>query len=664
MYRATWATMVREKPMKKSKDAKMSNSTSTLRGLIESTGDSEYKRRFEEAEQLAKSIMSENSSYIPLPHFTKHDLSHCEAVERNLNQMIWGGGRLGQRDFDPTPEEAMYLLSAAWMHDLGMWYGILDGEDINAPPDYEGAEVLRDEHEDRAVTFIHEKWRMNCGWNENQKTRLSSICAFHRRRHSISDFDPVSEIGDHRKPIRLVVLAALLRVGDACHEDQSRAPASLRALYISLGMPREARNHWETANLIKGIELDHKSKSINVVGNCPPAHNYGLGEFDLAEVVEIVRQNIENELRSVQQVLLPYSNTYFGWVKRIVHRPFHLRHKKESRYLALWPYLLDKPRGSTEAAAALAQMLLFIIEEGEKNNELVEAWKNRALTIMEETQKSRPGDFVIRNLCHGAKKLLLPLPDDARSAEAITKYLEDFGNRISDDCHKMAELAQDKGLVGPDDVIAVHGYCANIAKFLESLASRSKFHNPIYIVDCQEPVGKVLLGPSQNDRMLSFADKLGFSEAPLIRVDALPQVLDKLGQRRCKVLIGVHGVLKQGEMTDGFICKVGSYVLANTSRRFGGEVIVFAETTKILDYRNSLDDIGGPAGLFSVKRINGSPFKGTEILHLVPDLDFVPSDFVDLVVTERGVFPPDEILVHKEPTGNHQARDKKESNPT
>jgi len=206
MGRPTWATMVREKPMKKSKDAKMPKSISTLRDLIESTEDSEYKRGFEEAEQLAKSIMSEEGSYIPLPHFTKHDLSHCEAVERNLDKMIWDGGRVGQRDFDPTPEEAMYLLSAAWMHDLGMWYGILDGEDINAPPDYERAETLRDEHEDRTVTFIHEKWRMNCDWNENQKTRLSSICAFHRRRHNISDFEPVSEIGNHRKPIRLVVL--------------------------------------------------------------------------------------------------------------------------------------------------------------------------------------------------------------------------------------------------------------------------------------------------------------------------------------------------------------------------------------------------------------------------------------------------------------------------
>lgn len=201
--------------MVKNTDANKQNGIHTLRGVIESLDNSEYKERFGEAEQLARSIMSEEGHHIPLPHFTKHDLSHCEAVERNLDQMIWGGGRLGQRDFDPTPEEALYLLSAAFLHDLGMWYGILDGEDINAPPDYERAETLRNEHEERTVTFIHEKWQMNCGWNDNQKARLSGVCAFHRRRHTISDFDPVSEIGDQQEPIRLVVLAALLRMVSA-----------------------------------------------------------------------------------------------------------------------------------------------------------------------------------------------------------------------------------------------------------------------------------------------------------------------------------------------------------------------------------------------------------------------------------------------------------------
>jgi hypothetical protein len=61
-------------------------------------------------------------------HFTPHETSHCQALENYADQIIWGSGALGPNDFLPTAEEAMYLLSAIWLHDIGMLYGIMDGK--------------------------------------------------------------------------------------------------------------------------------------------------------------------------------------------------------------------------------------------------------------------------------------------------------------------------------------------------------------------------------------------------------------------------------------------------------------------------------------------------------------------------------------------------------
>ena len=57
--------------------------------------------------------------------------------------------------FDPTPEEAMYLLAGVWLHHLGMFYGIFDGEnpnDIKKNPDL--CAQLHREYEMRTVNHI------------------------------------------------------------------------------------------------------------------------------------------------------------------------------------------------------------------------------------------------------------------------------------------------------------------------------------------------------------------------------------------------------------------------------------------------------------------------------------------------------------------------------
>ena len=390
--------------------------------------------------------------------------------------------------------------------------------------------------------------------------------------------------------------------------------------------------HWGRAKLIDRVSIDHLNRQVSLTGYCPQQREDDLYQFDLDEVVDMVRQDIEDELHSVQQVLLRYPNTYFGHVAASSIRP-DLPLDEDKQYLALWPYLLDRPSGSTEAAAALARMLTFAVNEKPKTPGPMNKWLQNALSpIMDKTQESRPVDFVIRDLCANVRRRLDEPAADGDLAKSLTQYLDNFRTGIQESCRRIAEFAPT--LIGPGDVLVVHGYCRNITKFLEAL--RLKHDNPLYIVDYQEPIGKVRLGPSQNARMRDFADEAGFGKVRFLSLAALPQVLSELKRRRapCKVLLGTHGVLHRKD----FLCKPGSYVLASVAKQCGAQVITFAEGPKFPAEGTSGAQEIRLEELFSAERMGRPHPILPDITCLVPEVDVVPKEYIDLVVTETGWF--------------------------
>ena len=95
----------------------------SLREIVYRNGECGWL--FDQAEKLCRGLFDLKDGRIMIPFFTDHGPSHCDRVERILNQIIF------PHDFDPedpciflpSPEEALYLLSAAWVHDIGMIYG-------------------------------------------------------------------------------------------------------------------------------------------------------------------------------------------------------------------------------------------------------------------------------------------------------------------------------------------------------------------------------------------------------------------------------------------------------------------------------------------------------------------------------------------------------------
>jgi translation initiation factor 2B subunit (eIF-2B alpha/beta/delta family) len=547
-----------------------------------------------------------------------------------------GDGRLDRKnDFVPSPEEAMHLLSAVWLHDIGMWYGILDNEQPTDLQDAARVVKLREEHEIRASRHIYDKWsQRNCSWLPEEKDWLANIIVYHRNRYDMTGFQPVKErarrITAPQARLRLGVLAALLRLADACHVDKRRAPQRVMRLYISLGMPAEARGHWERADLIKDVRFDHNARKIELTGHYPRKFDFGLGKFVVQEVGEMICDNVGEELRSVQQTLSPFSNTDFRDVRHIPHEIQAHIYQQRCQCLHLWPYLLSKPFSATEAAAALAQMLLLSAGQAEEAGDLGAAWREEMRQIMEKTKNLRPHDFMIRNLCIHVEGLLSELPHGAEAVRRLTECLELCMRSIQENCGKLVGRAQK--LIGNSDVLVLYGHSANIDRLLRHVDTS----HSIYIVDCYRPLdGRQLCG--ENEKILQTVKSLNFAKYRFLQFASLAGALDEVERKNipCKLLLGTHGRLKGGDL----LCKVGSRMIAEAAKRFGAKVIALCETTKFLINGVEDDDIAGPEQLFSSEDDKMHP-ELPGVPYVAPKMDRVPKELVDIVVTEKKVERP------------------------
>jgi hypothetical protein len=248
-------------------------------------------------------------------------------------------------------------------------------------------------------------------------------------------------------------------------------------------MTQDVAAHWEKAKLIERITFDHGSRIIVVEAICPQRSSFVIGWFDLSHIVELVCQDIETELQSVQQVLLRHPNIYFNKVENRVYHPPCTELGTDKQYLDTWPYLLDTPTCSTEAAAALARLMLLAVEEGTRRSDSGSAWRDKMLLpIMRKAQESRPLDFMIRNLSERVINILDEYPDNASAVPKLISCLESFLIHIDLNCNSVVENAQKENIIGPQDVLLLYGYSTNIDQFWRVLRTFQIEQFPVRIL--------------------------------------------------------------------------------------------------------------------------------------------------------------------------------------
>ena len=528
-----------------------------LRGYVDQ--DPTCKEKFEEAEKLAKSLFDlKKEGKKMIPFFTDHTIAHMAKVEDNLDRIVCAPGMDGNA-FIPSPEEAMYLLSACWLHDVGMIYGIFDGENSQGPDvDWNG---LRNTHEERTAKYLTQRWQQHCSWSSTEKTYLAEFCIYHRQRYLLADMEPAEINGRSGKAVRLRELAAILRLADACHVDESRAPVDLKNLFDSFGMPAISQDHWGIPRLIHGVEFDHRSHTIPLHCLLPPPKRYGTATIDFQGVIDRVVGGLKAELSTVIPWLSGYSNTDFKNVEAKIVRPKSLA-DPEGHMMEMWPSIIKMFSSASETACMVAALVKAACRD------CSEVPKKKIYEILDMALYVHPYNFLIRGLDAEMRQLLSKECSVGDVKRCKERYLKEREER----CVQVARQA--RRVISDGDVIVVSGYSRTLLTLLtEQLVGHG---GKVLIVKCPA-TSPGLIARDGNARLLDELRKSGLSCIHLEN-GSLVEILQNFRRtgQPVKVLLAAQGVFNGGEV----LAAVGSSLISLAAKAVGFPVYILAEPEK------------------------------------------------------------------------------------
>jgi hypothetical protein len=532
----------------------------TLRKILER--DTEWKGRFEQALSLSNSLFGLEGppDRVLIPYFTPHDSAHLAHVEEHLDKMLFGGGPLDDRAFQPTPEEAAYLLSAVWLHDIGMLYGIFPGEAISA--DVNWGEV-RGRHEERASRYIQELWQVNA-WGHPHRVYLAQLCWYHRRKHPLGQMQPADVQGKAGQRVRLRELAGLLRLADACHFDRTRAPIGQKNTLLVLGMPVDSLCHWAMSEFVEGVAFDHSAMAVRPRFLLPPPKVFGTATVDFTGIVDRLVAGLREELNSVIPYTAAYSNICFREVREVINRPDALRPVRHMR--DLWLHLLTQTRSASETASMLAAVVSAIVSGP------ATIPKNDVLAVLQHAVDKYGFNFLVRNL---AREIVNRISKN-EEPQPVNKFLNDYIEQREEVCHAVAARVNAALRLSREDTLIVKGLSHNVMTFLKDHCIGHR--RPIIVLEHR---GSGARGTNQTDDVMSELQKVGL---PCIRLRAacLPVVLGKLrqedGGHRVIVLASACGFRDNGDVYGD----TGSAMTALVAQRYDLEFHIIAEEEKQL----------------------------------------------------------------------------------
>lgn len=227
------------------------------------------------------------------PHYTNHDVSHCEAIITNIEMLL---GEKVIRSLSPT--DTWLLLQAAYLHDIGMVIECKRVEENWETKEFQEylheMEELTDEDLAKSARFINSlgenlRKEKNVGsWPVQVRNAVTILISeYYRRQHAAMSSSYVKEMGSmfhldlsfsgliqdrliqllgdivclHTEPDRKILdldyrtngfnadyahprfLAQMLRMGDLLDADNNRF--NLTNEFVFGTIPKSSENHWE-----------------------------------------------------------------------------------------------------------------------------------------------------------------------------------------------------------------------------------------------------------------------------------------------------------------------------------------------------------------------------------------------------------------------------------
>lgn len=262
---------------------------------------SDFNVRLGQIKRVAKERF-DDCILIHAPHYTLHGSEHSNSIEGHLHDFLLAHSdkpKLKLNDY-----ENFLLISAVWLHDIGMTYAKYEGEN---------PETIRKEHHKRSQYMILKRnFQKELGLKSLEGDIVAKISFLHRRDEDIIEtFKSYEELSypdgtryygkpmNHngkRFEINCEKLAMLLRILDACDRDHKRAK-DIDTITEIAKLPKESIMHHYVHSLIDNVDFNETEIIL---------HSHIYGEKDQNMINELVCNDIKREIDSLEPLLKKY----------------------------------------------------------------------------------------------------------------------------------------------------------------------------------------------------------------------------------------------------------------------------------------------------------------------------------------------------------------------
>lgn len=549
------------------------------------------------------------------PHFTIHDASHSQCVADAIYKLI-----PTNRRSQLIEEEKFYLLSSAWLHDIGMIPDLLGTQD--------NYEKVRQEHHIRSKKYI-EKEHEKLGLEVGEAKIIGEICKYHRKTEDIMKCQ--TKFGN----VRLQLLASYLRLADAIHIDKTRVEESLFRIFLATGMTWESKYHWLKSFWIQYVIPNFDDLTINISL---------LISQDDAENVHIIRDMIEDEVRAelytVKDILIRGGISYFLDVKTEFGPGVPDEYRIDIEQI-IGNIQLERKPSASDIITTIIDTILHILDLPDKR-QAYSVIKTYQSEVIQNIVKNRPCHILVKKVNNFIEDGIKEDEQNLSDSQVDSKILN-IKNKIHGFKESRREsldtlLRWTRAVLGDYTSILLFGYSNLVIKALESAASEIKEKTKIYICECR--------GKDQYNDMneLIYCDgieyasqlkKIGYKEIYLVP-DILVGNLIARGLIS-KVIFGANGVdIKTGK----FGHTAGHLTIADIAHLYKIPVYVILDSHKFgaMDHDPELER--------EINWVTGDKkallkLEGIKLFN--PREDTVDADKVYALVTDYGIFPPSRI---------------------
>lgn len=421
--------------------------------------DEKYIKRLDYIREYVRNKWKENKG---LPaRYTIHDARHSQSVEDAICKLI------PEAKYSAlSEEERFYLLSSAWLHDIGMIPDLFGRKD-----DYQ---EVRQNHHRRCVRFV-DKERQALGLDYPEAKIIGEICRYHTKSENIAKCE--ATFGN----IRLQLLAAYLRLADALHVDRSRVDESLFKIFLEVGMPWDSKYHWLKSFWIKDIfpDSDNLTITIQLLISVNDDKNVGI-------ISNMIEQEVRTELHTVRDILIRGGISYFLDVKT----KYGLGIEK-SQIIDLKQIIgniqLERKPSASEVMDTIVNTTMPVLEISDKRQSysVIKTYKNE---VVRNVVKNRPCHMLVSKIdkfiTEQVREEERELADGeiAYRVNCLRSNIERFRKSRQESLNKL--LMFTKGILAAPASTLLFGYSNLVLKALDGVESPIKNKSKIYVCEC------------------------------------------------------------------------------------------------------------------------------------------------------------------------------------